>query len=244
MHRNQIARLFIVGCLCLLLLAGCSQGQHKSSEGPTYAVTRPTTQLTHDYARWEKSIAAFETQDQTNPPPKGGIEFTGASTIARWKTLAKDYPANKVFNRGFGGSMICDVTHYADRMIFPYEPKMIFFRSGGNDLHAGMSVEEVFADYQTMVKTIHARLPNTTIVWISLSPSPARWTERDANKMLNGLVKAYNHSRPYLKYIDCWDIPLTKDGQAREELFVADKLHFNEEGYKLLAERVRPLMPK
>jgi lysophospholipase L1-like esterase len=36
---------------------------------------------------------------------------------------------------------------------------------------------------------------------------------------------------------------LTPDGQAREELFVADKLHFNAEGYKLLAERLRPALP-
>ena len=36
----------------------------------------------------------------------------------------------------------------------------------------------------------------------------------------------------------------TPDGQAREELFIADKLHFNEAGYKLLAERVRPVLPK
>ena len=35
---------------------------------------------------------------------------------------------------------------------------------------------------------------------------------------------------------------LTKDGQAREELFVADHLHFNEEGYKLLVERTRPAL--
>jgi lysophospholipase L1-like esterase len=34
------------------------------------------------------------------------------------------------------------------------------------------------------------------------------------------------------------------DGTAREELFVKDRLHFNEEGYRLLAERVRPYLPK
>ncbi len=29
------------------------------------------------------------------------------------------------------------------------------------------------------------------------------------------------------------------DGKPRPELFIKDKLHFNAEGYKLLAERVR-----
>ena len=41
-----------------------------------------------------------------------------------------------------------------------------------------------------------------------------------------------------MKYVETYDMTLTPDGQAREELFVKDKLHFNAEGYQLFAERV------
>jgi lysophospholipase L1-like esterase len=34
------------------------------------------------------------------------------------------------------------------------------------------------------------------------------------------------------------------DGRARRELFVKDRLHFSPEGYKMLAERVRPFLAK
>jgi lysophospholipase L1-like esterase len=37
---------------------------------------------------------------------------------------------------------------------------------------------------------------------------------------------------------------LGADGKPRPELFVSDMLHFNAEGYKLLAEVVRPHLPK
>jgi lysophospholipase L1-like esterase len=40
------------------------------------------------------------------------------------------------------------------------------------------------------------------------------------------------------------DISLGKDGKPRRDLFVSDGLHFNAAGYKLLAERVRPFLPK
>src|ERR1700712_3078810 len=60
----------------------------------------------HNFAKWEKDIATFERQDVTNPPPRGGVEFIGSSTIARWKTVVQDFPAQPVFNRGFGGSEI------------------------------------------------------------------------------------------------------------------------------------------
>ena len=36
---------------------------------------------------------------------------------------------------------------------------------------------------------------------------------------------------------------ITPDGKPREELFLPDRLHFNEQGYKLLADRVRPFLP-
>jgi len=124
----------------------------------------------HNFAKWEKEISAFERKDATNPPPKNSIVFTGASTIGNWKTLAQDFPGQPVVNRGFGGSEIVDVTHFAARVIYPYEPKMVFFRSGGNDLWAGNSVEKVFADFKKFAETIHAKLPQTEIVYISLKP--------------------------------------------------------------------------
>src|SRR5262245_48520775 len=105
----------------------------------------------HYFGKWEQEVAAFEASDRTNPPPKHGILFTGSSTIRRWTTLAQDFPSQPVINRGVGGSEVVDITHFADRIVFPYEPKMIFFRSGGNDIHAGNSAEQTFADFKEFV---------------------------------------------------------------------------------------------
>jgi hypothetical protein len=56
----------------------------------------------HDFAKWEKEISAFEKQDSTSPSPKGGVIFTGASSIRMWTSLAKDFPKTQPINRGFG----------------------------------------------------------------------------------------------------------------------------------------------
>src|SRR5262245_15054396 len=88
----------------------------------------------HDFARWENEIAAYEQMDRTNPPPNGALLFIGSSTIRLWKTLAEDFPEQRVINRGFGGSEIVDATHFAERLIFPHVPRMVFLRAGGNDL--------------------------------------------------------------------------------------------------------------
>jgi hypothetical protein len=204
----------------------------------------PGAETNHNFAQWEGEIAAFEQSDITNPPPKGAIEFLGSSMIRRWSTLAQDFPGQPVFNRGFGGSEIVDSTHFAPRVIFPYAPRMIFFRAGGNDLWAGKSPEQVFADFREFAATVHAKLPATEIIFISWSPTPSRWKQHEQEKELNRLVKKFVRQTPQLKYIETYDLPLGADGHPRPELFVADQLHFNAAGYQLLAARVRPFVSK
>ena len=198
----------------------------------------------HNFGKWEKEITAYEQMDRTNPPPKGALLFIGSSTIRLWKTMAQDFPQQRVINRGFGGSEIVDATHFADRIIFPYQPRMVFLRAGGNDLNAGKSPEQVFADYQDFVMKVHSKLPETEIVFISLSPSIARWKQADQEKAVNRLIEEFTKRVPHLKYLETYPLPLGPDGRPRPELFLADKLHFNAEGYKLLTERVRPYLPK
>ena len=198
----------------------------------------------HDFGQWEKEITAFEVMDRTNPPPTNAVLFIGSSTIRLWTTLPEDFPGQHVINRGFGGSEIVDSTHFADRILFPYAPKAIFFRAGGNDIAAGEAPEAVFEDFKEFVATVHAKLPDTDIFYISWNPTIARWQNRDKEAVLNNHVKEYARHTPHLKYIEASSMVLGADGKPRPELFRDDKLHFNADGYKLLAERVRPFLPK
>ena len=196
----------------------------------------------HDFAKWESEISAFERQDATNPPPQGGIVFIGSSTIRFWTTLAQDYPSEPVINRGFGGSEIVDSTHFAPRILFPYQPRKVFLRAGGNDLWDGKSVDQVFADFKEFAETVHAKLPTAKIYYISWSPSIQRWSQHDKEKELNSLVAGYIADKSYLQYIETYDLPLGDDGKPRAELYRVDGLHFDAAGYKLLAARVRPFV--
>src|SRR5262245_66348764 len=65
-----------------------------------------------DPARFESEIHAFEAADATDPPPQNGIVFTGSSSIRLWTTLAEDFAPLPVINRGFGGSMLPEVTAF------------------------------------------------------------------------------------------------------------------------------------
>jgi lysophospholipase L1-like esterase len=194
-------------------------------------------------AQWENEIAAMEAADKLQPPPKGAVLFIGSSTIRMWKSLAADFPQHQVINRGFGGSQIVDATAFAPRLIFPHEPRVIFLRSGTNDIHAGKSPEQVFEDYKAFVTTVHAKLPQAQIIFLGLCPTIARIKEVPQGNTLNGYVKAYAATNPLLKYVDCAEMTVGADGQPRAELFLPDKLHLSPAGYQLLAARTRPFLP-
>lgn len=233
MHRHLLPHLLAFALLPLALVA--------QTAAPTWPKAKPAT---HDFAKWEKDIAKFEAADKAHPPPQGAVLFVGSSTIVRWKTLAADFPTTTVLNRGFGGNQIKDCTHYAERMIFPYAPSAIFLRAGGNDLNSGWPAEEVLADFKAFVAKVRGQFPHLPITFIGLSPTVKRLGQVAAGNQLNDLVAAYCRTQRGLTYIDTRTTTLDAAGQVRPELFVADMLHFNEAGYKVLTAAVRPFVPK
>jgi lysophospholipase L1-like esterase len=207
----------------LLLRSGWVQAQAPKGKGPE---------------RFEKDILAFEAADQESPPPKNATLFVGASNIRRW-TLSQNFKNVPVINRGFGGSYLRDVLHYADRIILPYEPKTIVLQAGGNDLNGGRTPDEVFADFKTLVEKIHTRLPMTSITVLSIPPAEARWSQVDAMRATNKLMREYSAGDSRLTFIDLFDSMVTTEGLPRRELFVDDKLHVNEQGYELWTSLIR-----
>jgi lysophospholipase L1-like esterase len=186
-----------------------------------------------DLAQWEPEIEVFEAADRAHPAPAGSIVFTGSSSIRLWKTLAEDFPGQPVLNRGFGGSQIREVRAFADRIVLPYEPSLVVMYCGGNDIHAGLSAEQVFADYREFVSTVHAALPKTRIAYISIAPNPARWSEVERVKTANRLIAAWSRQDPRLQFIDVYSEMLGSDGRPKPDIFVEDGLHMNEKGYEI-----------
>lgn len=242
MRRSLTSLSILLSCVLMpVALPACTQSQPAVENQPAQA-TQPAGRPARDFSKWEKQISAYEAMDRAHPPRKGGVLFIGSSTIRRWSTLEKDFPDHPVINRGFGGSHIADATHFAERIIFPYEPRMIVLRAGGNDFNAGKSPEEVLADFKEFVAKVHARLPKTRIVFISISPSPSNWEKREGFKAVNALIETYARRKPYLTYLETFDMVLGSDGRPRPELYAPDRLHLSPEGYRLLVDRVRPLL--
>ncbi len=197
---------------------------------------------TRDFGQWEKEIKAFETADAKQKPPREAILFIGSSSIRLWSDLATDFPSKKVINRGFGGSQIADSTYFADRIVVPYDPKMIVMYAGDNDLQDGKSPKQVFADYAAFVEKARAKFPKIKIAYIAIKPSPSRASLMPKASAANELIKAYSTGKRHLAFIDIYTPMLGADGQPRKELFLADMLHMNRKGYDIWKNAVAPFL--
>ena len=193
--------------------------------------------------KWDEEIQGIEYRETEAPLAKGGILFTGSSSIQLWKTLAVDFPGVDLANRGFGGSQISDLIGYFDRLIVPGAPRQIVIYSGTNDLNGGESAEQVLADFATLCGMIERELPDTKIALIGAAPNPARWAQRVEQETFNAIAAAYCQRMGY-DFIDVWSAMLGEDGMPSRDIYVEDKLHMNAAGYVIWREVVGPYLDR
>jgi lysophospholipase L1-like esterase len=194
-------------------------------------------------SRWEAAIRKFEAEDAERPPAPGGVLFVGSSSIRLWD-LQASFPDLHALNRGFGGSQLADVAELADRVVLPYKPRQVVVYAGDNDIAAGKSPEQVVAAYQKLVEKIHAQLPETRIVFVSIKPSLKRWALIEPIRHANRSIAEIAAKDKRLEFVDIEPPMLGPDGLPRKELFRDDGLHLNAEGYKVWAERLRPVLER
>jgi lysophospholipase L1-like esterase len=195
--------------------------------------------------RFAPEIRKFEEADRANPPRPGGVVFTGSSSIRVWTTLADDFPGLRTVNRGFGGSEVEDAIRNVDRLVIVQRPDQVVFYSGDNDINAGKSPAQVAADYQRFVDAVHAKLPRTRIVIVSIKPSLARWALADKMKEANTLLQQLVAKDPQrLAYVDVFSRMLGPDGKPRPELYVDDGLHMTPAGYEIWKAAIAPVLAR
>ena len=193
--------------------------------------------------RWEPTIKKFEEGDKVSPPPQNAIVFIGASSIVRWD-LKTSFPelGEQAINRGFGGSLAADSVRYADRIVIPYKPRMVVFYAGDNDVEANHTPQQIADDFAAFDRKVHAALPDTQIVFISIKPSIRRFPWIEQIKGANALVRQYCATHAHLTFVDIVPQMLGPDGKPRKELLVEDGLHMTPAGYRIWNDALRPIL--
>jgi lysophospholipase L1-like esterase len=190
---------------------------------------------------WDQAFEAFAADDQSHPHPEGGVLFVGSSSIRLWSDLQdqfKDLPV--VINRGFGGSQLADCVKNLNRLVIRYRPSTVLVYAGDNDLAAGTTPDEVLHRFTAFVEGVHRELPDTRIAYISIKPSPSRVGLLPQIRQTNALIRDYTQHQDRVAFIDVYTPMLDASGAPRNELFRADLLHLNADGYALWKRVIGP----
>ena len=102
---------------------------------------------------WASDIKNFAKRGVGEPE---SLLFVGSSSIRFWGELAEDMAPVPVINRGFGGSKIGDVVHYADTLFQADNPRAIVIFVGTNDMtpQQTKSVDTMTARFAAMMSAL------------------------------------------------------------------------------------------
>jgi acetyl esterase/lipase/lysophospholipase L1-like esterase len=210
-----------------------------------YQSAPPTAAIQKLPAFWN-DILAFKKQDSIQMPKPNALLLTGSSSFTKWLDVNNYFPQHTIVNRAFGGSTLPDVIRYAYDAILPYKPKQVMIYCGENDLATNDSItpEEVLHRVKTLFAIIRENLPNATISYVSIKPSPVRAHIQARVKETNKLVKRFIKKQKKAQFINVYDAMLNADGTMREELFIEDRLHMNAKGYAIWKKIIEPYLVK
>ena len=193
---------------------------------------------------WQPDIDALVAGDGAHPPPQHGVLFVGSSSIRMWTTLAADFPGVPVINRGFGGSVIADSTHYVHRIVIPYRPKVIVMYAGDNDIAEGDTPRQVLDEFKAFVARVRHGLPDVAIAYISIKPSIARSAMWPRMREANRLISEWSRTQSRVAFVDVASKMLDAHGKPRARLFRGDGLHMNATGYAIWVQALEPLLAR
>jgi hypothetical protein len=193
-------------------------------------------------ARFQAEIDAFLEQDKVNPPPRQAILFIGSSIFREWDSLEKQMAPLPVFNRAFGGSRTGDLLFYMDRIVLPYEPTIIVYYCGSNDINAGEKAQAISGRFREFAERVHAKLPRTRIFFVSINRAPQKEDRWDIVDESNGQVRAYCQTDRRLGFIDVNPALFDREGNPRLKLYREDRLHFKPEAYVEFTAIIKPVI--
>lgn len=192
--------------------------------------------------KWAADINRFTTADAAHPPTPNAVVFVGSSSIRLWTTLGQDFPGVTTINRGFGGSELADSVFYADRIVIPYHPRLVVLFAGTNDIWAGKSPEAVAADFKAFRTKLHANLPATRLIYLSINLTLSRARVHAQMREANRLIAADCASDPRCTFVDVYTPMLDMEGRIRPELFQDDQLHMKPAGYAIWTKILAPYL--
>ena len=191
---------------------------------------------------YDTQVAAIHDQANQLNDERPRLVLLGSSSFRFWPETDTVFSQFEVVNAGFGGSCFQDAWRLRDTLIYALNPDILMVYEGDNDLHDRIPIDDIVATASMLLEDVSLRMPDLDVVVVAPKASPARYHLKSQYLQLNASLRllAMDHGAHWL---DFWDVQHREDGTLREDLFIADRLHLNDEGYEVWVRELRRQLP-
>lgn len=177
---------------------------------------------------------------------KGGVVFVGDS-ITQDYPIAEYFPEKLVYNRGIGGDTSQGLLKRMDESVYALDPKVVVLLIGTNDSELiGDGVDAIYSRIHEAISLIEQHCPTSRIVLQAVYPvnpiidpvTVSRRTNEDI-RQLNVLLGQITN----VTFVDMTSILADNSGALSAQLSL-DGLHINQEGYRLVSDKLRAVVPE
>lgn len=177
---------------------------------------------------------------------QGGIDvlFLGDSITAGWSGPGKEvwaaqYEPLKASNFGIGGDTTRQILwRIGNGELDGLTPKLVVLMIGVNNIfHNNGTDEEIAKGVEEVIKQIHAKSPDSTILLQSVLPLKAEPFDKRV-QAVNPMIRKL--AGPKVVWLDLTPSFRAADGNSIAELYVQDGTHLGAKGYEVWASVLTP----
>jgi len=156
------------------------------------------------------------------------VEGVGATRGQDFVSMLSSRVGEPIINLGISGDTTRDALDRVDEVV-GYNPKVVLLLFGGNDYLRKISKEETFSNLAKVITTIQES--GAVVVLLGVRGGLLRDNFEDEYARLSEVYgTAY--------------VPNVLDDLFGNPAFMSDAIHPNDEGYKIIAERIEPVLER
>lgn len=155
------------------------------------------------------------------------VEGHGASPGRDFVSLLSQRLAVPIINAGRGGDTTASALRRLDRDVLARDPRVVIVLLGGNDFLRRVPADATFENLDTIVGRIRERGAAVVLVGLSVGLVTDSYG-REYARLAERTAAAY--------------VPDILDGILHNQSRMADAIHPNDEGYRIIADRIEPAL--
>jgi hypothetical protein len=187
--------------------------------------------------KWDEDVARLASGNQSDGGPEA-IVLLGSSSFRLWEDAAQDLAPYEIVRRAYGSARYRDLAIHAPALLAGLEFQAVFLFIANDITGKELDVTPETAGRlaEVVVRVVRHVQPKASIFIVAVTPTPSRFEYWPRIQQVNQQFEQLAGKYPNAHYLATERLFLDSRGEPREELFVEDKLHLNEEGYAIWAK--------